>query len=123
MVKIGPIIEIIVYVRDMDAQVEFYRDTLELPLSYPPGLGSYRDQPWVTFEVGECILALHSGGKGDISLDAPKFVFQVAEVQAVREILLSRGVNLGEIRVVSPGVYVCDGEDPEGNRFSIESRG
>ena len=122
MVKIGPIIEIIVYVRDMDAQVRFYKDVLELPLSYPLDLDSYQDQPWVTFDVGECVLALHSGGQGHVSLDAPKFVFQVADVGAARETLLGRGVVVGEVRVPSPGVYVSDGEDPEGNKFSIESR-
>ena len=122
MVKMGPIIEIIVYVRDMDAQVRFYRDKLELPLSYPPDLDSYQDQDWVTFDVGECTLALHSGGEGGLSLDAPKFVFQVADVVTTRETLLGRGVVLGEVRVPSPGVYVSDGVDPEGNKFSIESR-
>ena len=122
MVKMGPIIEIIVYVRDMDAQVRFYRDKLELPLSYPPDLDSYQDQDWVTFDVGECTLALHGGGEGGLSLDAPKFVFQVADVVTTRETLLGRGVVLGEVRVPSPGVYVSDGVDPEGNKFSIESR-
>ncbi len=120
--KIGPIIEVILYVQDMDPQVSFYRDTLELPLSYPRDLDSYDDQKWVTFETGECVLALHGGGKGDFGRDAPRFVFQVTDMEETRETLLERGVLLGEVRKAAPGVFVCDGEDPEGNKFSIESR-
>jgi len=120
--KIGPIIEIILYVKDMEAQVRFYRDKLDLPLSYPSGLGTYHDQTWVTFDVGECILALHTGGTGDLSQDAPKVVFQVSNIDVAREQLLERGVVLDEIRSPSTGVYVCDGQDPEGNKFSIESK-
>ena len=122
MVKIGTIIEIILYVMDMDSQVRFYRDKLGLPLSFPTGLDNYHDQPWVTFEVGECILALHTGRTGNLSQDAPKFVFQVLDIDVAREQLLEIGVVLGEVRSPSPGVYVCDGKDPEGNKFSIESR-
>jgi predicted enzyme related to lactoylglutathione lyase len=123
MMKIGPIIEIILYVEDMDSQVSFYRDTLGLPLSYPPDLEDYSSQMWITFATGECILALHGGGKGRFGSDAPKFVFQVENVQETRRYLNERGVLVGEIRTAAPGVTVCDGEDPEGNKFSIESQG
>jgi predicted enzyme related to lactoylglutathione lyase len=123
MMKIGPIIEIILYVEDMDSQVSFYRDTLELPLSYPPDLEGYNDQMWVTFATGACILALHGGGKHSFGQDAPKFVFEVENVQETRRSLLERGVLVGEIRPPAPGVTVCDGEGPEGNKFSIESQG
>ncbi len=122
MIKLGPIYEIILYVEDMDSQVSFYRDTLELPLSYPPDLEDYSNQMWVTFDTGACILALHGGGKRDFGRDAPKFVFEIEEVKSTRQSLLDRGVLLGEIRTIAPGVSVCDGEDPEGNKFSIESR-
>ena len=121
MMKIGPIIEVILYVEDMDALVSFYRDTMELPLKYPPELESYADQMWVTFDTGECTLALHGGGEGVFGRDATKFVFQVEDLAEAREALLERGVLLGEVRTAAPGILVCDGEDPEGNKFSIET--
>jgi predicted enzyme related to lactoylglutathione lyase len=122
MIKLGQIIEIIVYVKDMDSQVCFYRDVLELKLSYPQNLEDYRDQMWVTFDTGVCTLALHGGGKRDFGKDAPKFVFEVNDVESARQVLIESGVLMGAVRSPAPGVSVCDGQDPEGNKFSIESR-
>jgi len=120
--KVGPIIEVILYVEDIESQVRFYRDTLELTLTYPQDLENYNDQMWVTFDTGNCTLALHGGGRRDFGKDAPKFVFEVEDVQTIRQALLDRGVLLGETRTAAPGVWVCDGQDPEGNKFSIECR-
>jgi hypothetical protein len=77
---------------------------------------------WVTFDTGVCTLALHGGGKRDFGPDAPKFVFEVEKIEEVRQVLLDRGVPMGPLRGAAPGVWVCDGQDPEGNNFSIESR-
>ena len=77
---------------------------------------------WVTFETGACSLALHGGGKGRLGADTPKIVFQVQDIAATRQELISRGVKMGEIRTAAPGILVCDGEDPEGIPFSIESQ-
>jgi catechol 2,3-dioxygenase-like lactoylglutathione lyase family enzyme len=49
MDRLGPLIEVILYVADMDAQVCFYRDTLGLPIANPQGLADYGEQMWVTF--------------------------------------------------------------------------
>jgi hypothetical protein len=77
---------------------------------------------WVTFDTGICTLALHGGGKRDFGPDAPKFVFEVEKIEEVRQELLDRGVLMGSLRRAAPGVLVCDGQDPDGNKFSIESR-
>jgi len=122
MIKIGPIIEVILYVNDMDVQVSFYRDNLGLTLSHPQGLDEFRGQMWVTFDTGTCLLALHGGGEGRLGLDSPKVVFEVADVAVARGELLERGVLMAEIRTAAPGILVCDGKDPEGNPFSLESR-
>jgi len=122
MDRIGPLIEVIVYVADMDSQVRFYRDTLGLAVAYPQDLPDYGEQMWVTFETGTCSLALHGGGQGHQGADAPKIVFQVEDVSATRQALINQGVRLGEMRTAAPGILVCDGKDPEGNAFSIESR-
>ena len=124
---INGLIEVILYVEDMASQVAFYRDILGLQVLYPAGLNDYGHEHWVTFKTGECILALHSGGRSRQADDegsqrpVPKIVFGVGEILRARGHLLDRGVSLGEARLAAPGVWVCDGRDPEGNPFSIES--
>jgi catechol 2,3-dioxygenase-like lactoylglutathione lyase family enzyme len=107
----------------MEAQATFYRDTLGLKLRESAGTDDLGSLYWLEFDTGSCTLALHGGGHRRLGEDAPKIVFRVAEVGQVREKLRSQGVPMGETRVPAPGVQVCDGTDPEGNHFSIESRG
>ena len=121
MALLKDIMEIILYVEDMNAQVEFYTKKLGFKVTYPQGIDEYVDQMWVTLDTGACTLALHGGGKRRFGQDAPKFVFRVDDILAVREELLRLGVVLGEVRSAAPGVWVCDGEDAEGNKLSIES--
>lgn len=110
----------ILYVQDIDAQVRFYRDQLGLTVRFPTGLSTYADQFWVEFETGQCSLVLHGGGQKRLGADTPKLAFQVADMQLARNILLGRGVKLGDVRSPAPGVEVADGFDPEGNPFSID---
>ena len=119
--KTTGLMEIIVYVADMEAQVRFYRNIFGLTVTYPANLDSYADQFWVTLDAGGVILALHGGGQGRLGADTPKIVFGVADIHEARAGLLAQGVNIGEVRSAAPGVWVCDGHDPEGNPFSIES--
>ncbi|MAS92103.1 MAG: hypothetical protein CMO55_02810 [Verrucomicrobiales bacterium] len=121
-IQIGPLDELILYVQDMEAQVQFYRDTLGLEIAYPAGLETYADQFWVTFQTGACTLALHGGGEKAFGKDAPKFVFAVENVEETREALQARKVPVGEIQSPAPGVQVFDSRDPEGNYFSLECR-
>ena len=117
---LAELMEIILYVQDMDAQVRFYRDVLGLPVTYPSGLANYGQTSWVTFGTGACTLALHGGGQHNFGQDAPKFVFRVASIYAIRETLLARGVSLGDVFEAAPGTLVVNGLDPEGNKFSLE---
>ncbi len=119
--KTNGLIEVIVYVSDMDAQVRFYRDVFELEVTYPAGLDSYADQFWVTLDAGGVLLALHGGGQGRLGADTPKIVFGVEDIHAARQELVEKGVAIDDVRSAAPGVWVCDGRDPEGNPFSIES--
>jgi catechol 2,3-dioxygenase-like lactoylglutathione lyase family enzyme len=127
--KINGLIEVILYINDMQAQVTFYRDILGLPVLYPVELDDFSHEHWVTLDTGACILALHSGGRGKPADDngsqgpATKIVFGVDDIHHSRAHLLSLGVSLGNVRMAAPAVWVCDGEDPEGNPFSIESYG
>ncbi|UCD41069.1 MAG: hypothetical protein JSV69_10825 [Chloroflexota bacterium] len=118
---IGEIMEVILYVEDMNRQVSFYRDKFGFEIRNPAGLDDYSNEFWVELDTGGCSLALHAGGKRRFGADAPKFVFRVDDILAARQLLLDQEVEMGEIRSAAPGIWVCDGVDPEGNKFSIES--
>ena len=101
--------EVVVYTQDMERATAFYRDVL--------GLEPDVESPhWTTFHTGACTLALHAGS------EAPDPTFEVADAEAERERLLAAGVDVTEIREPIAGVRVFDARDPDGNRFSIESR-
>lgn len=117
---IGPLIEVILYVEDMPKQVRFYRDVLGLPVRDPARKADLSAEGWVTLGEGDCVLALHAGGKRRLGKDTPKIVFRVEDIHGARATLSQRGVPLGEVRSAAPGVWVCDGTDPEGHPYSIE---
>ena len=119
--EIGSIKEIILYVENMNRQVSFYSDKLGFKVVNPLDSDDYGNEFWVELDTGTCSLALHAGGKGRFGVDAPKFVFRVNDILAARQQLINQQVEMGEIRSAAPGVWVCDGADPEGNKFSIES--
>jgi predicted enzyme related to lactoylglutathione lyase len=122
MTTLGPMMEVILYAQDMAAQVAFWRDVMGLRVKYPADSANYSQEFWVELESGPCTLVLHGGGKREIGGDAPKVVFSVADMDAARQMLLDRGVRVGEVRSPAPGVIVADGVDPEGNKFSIETK-
>lgn len=116
------LLEVIVTVEDMAAMVAFYRDVLELAVTYPADAAEYAHEMWVTFDTGGCTLALHGGGQKHLEQETAEIVFLVDDVHAVRETLTARGVTMGEVVSAAPGILVCSGRDPEGNRFAVESR-
>jgi len=118
---VGEMMEVILYVQDMSAQVSFYRDQLGLQVRSPQHVADFSHEFWVELETGACILALHAGGQRRFGVDAPKIVFRVDDIRIARKTLTDLGVQLSEARSAAPGVWVCDGADPEGNKFSIES--
>jgi predicted enzyme related to lactoylglutathione lyase len=118
----GELMEVILYVQDMGAQVAFYRDLLGLKVKEPRGEGEWAGVHWAELDTGSCTLALHTGGQHRLGEDAPKIVFRVSDVPGARHELMRRGIPMGEVRSPAPGVQVSDGADPEGNKFSIESR-
>lgn len=121
MVETNGLIEVILYVQDMASQVAFYKEAFELEVLYPSHITDLSGENWVTLDSGGCILALHSGGKERQGTYTHKIVFGVDDIHTAREQLLAMDVEIGEVRPAAPGVWVCDGMDPEGNPFSIES--
>jgi predicted enzyme related to lactoylglutathione lyase len=117
---VGPLIEVILYVSDMERAVRFYRDVLAIA-GITPEIADYSDEFWVVFDTGSCKLCLHGGGQQDRGSDAPKIVFQIDNIHAEREFLLAKGVSLEPVFSPAAGILVCNGTDPDGNRFSLES--
>ena len=109
------LIEVIVYVRNMQRAMSFYRDLLGLEVRYASDF-------WTTFATGPCTLALHATDQRERGIGEPDPTFLVADLDIHRERLLAAGVEVTEIREPGPGVRVFDARDPEGNRFSLESR-
>ena len=92
-----------------------------IEVKFPKETSNYGEEFWVELDCGPCTLALHTGGKRRFGADAPKIVFRVGDILAARQELTDQEVEMGEIRSAAPGVWVSDGIDPEGNKFSIES--
>lgn len=109
------LVEVVLYVSDMRRATRFYRDTLGLELNY-------ESDHWTTFETGACTLALHGTDQGEPGRGEPDPTFLVPDADAERERLAGAGVEVTEIREPVAGTRVFDATDPEGNRFSIESK-
>ena len=109
------LVEVVVYVRDMGRAISFYRDTLGLQVEF-------ESAGWTTFRTGACALALHATDDRRVGTAEPDPTFVVQDVDAERARLRRAGVEVGEIREPVPGVRVFDARDPDGNRFSLESR-
>ncbi|MCC5642607.1 VOC family protein [Nostoc sp. CHAB 5824] len=112
----------IVYVKDMNAQVRFYRDVLDLKIQEPADLESYSNEIWVEFATGGCNLVLHADTEKRLGQDRPKLVFSVNDMETAHKTLTERGAKLSNIRSRLPGLKVADGFDPENNPFSIYSQ-
>jgi catechol 2,3-dioxygenase-like lactoylglutathione lyase family enzyme len=118
--QVEGLIQVILYVADMDRAVQFYRVMLGLTVVQPAGVESYVNEQWVLLETGGAQLALHTGGAGELGADAPMVVFKVAEVEPLRNKLLAFGVAMEDSFSPAPGVTIANGRDPDGNRFTIK---
>ena len=109
------LVEVVVYVTDMQRAIGFYRDTV--------GLGvDFESEHWTTFRTGGCTLALHATDRREPGSGEPDPTFLVDDAEAQRARFATEGVEVGEIREPVSGTQVFDARDPDGNRFSIESR-
>jgi catechol 2,3-dioxygenase-like lactoylglutathione lyase family enzyme len=111
-----------IFAKDMDRMTAFYRDALGLRL-----IPETRQDGWVEFEAGGCLLALHAIPAEiakDVDITNPpqprsgtpmKLVFETPDLDAARNHLLSMGAVMRE-----PSNWgACDGLDPEGNVFQV----
>lgn len=116
MVEIDSLSEVIVYAQDVDRLTSFYAAIFDLSIA-----AGAPEHGFVRFDTGRCSLCLHEGGDPEAVAGAPKVVFAVDDVERARDALIERDVAVGEIRSPAPGTRVCDGVDPEGNRFAVEA--
>lgn len=114
--------EVILYVQDMGASVRFYRNQLGLRVIEPGDLDDYSGESWVVFDTGAAKLALHAGSERRLGEDTPMIGFAVADIAAARQVLIERGVEVGEPFEAAPGVLVCHCHDPEGHPIALEQR-
>jgi predicted enzyme related to lactoylglutathione lyase len=109
------LVEVVLYVRDMERAIGFYRDTVGLELDF-------ESEHWTTFRTGACTLALHATERREPGRGEPDPTFLVPDAAAEHTRLAGKGVEVTEIREPVAGTQVFDATDPEGNRFSIESK-
>jgi catechol 2,3-dioxygenase-like lactoylglutathione lyase family enzyme len=109
----------IVFVRDMDRGVAFYRDVLGIPVRFADG-------EWSEFEMKGLTLALHRADAMPKNLDQapiPELCFKALDVGGTRAELVRRGVKVSELRCVCEmGNHVgasASFRDPDGNHLSI----
>ena len=113
--------EVILNVQDMNAQVDFYQHVLGLQVVEPQGAKDFREFYTVKLQASGCLLVLDSSAQGEDHGPRQKLVFRVSNIEEARKALLARGCLLGEVQTPMQGIWVCDGIDPEGNTFSIQS--
>ena len=104
---------IILFTRNMQAMLAFYRDSLGLPLVTD-------EDGFKEFDAGGCRIALHIGAS-EVGARPPKLVFYADDVTAMRETLIAHGVKLGKV-LSQAGLIRCEGKDPDGNPLQISNR-
>lgn len=119
--------EVILNVQDMNAEVNFYQQVLGLKVIEPQGAKDFREFYTVKLQANGCLLVLDSTGQDEEHEEheehetRQKLVFRVSNIEAARKELLARGGLLEEVQSPLQDVWICDGVDPEGNTFSIQS--
>ncbi|MFC2029144.1 VOC family protein [Chloroflexota bacterium] len=69
------LMEVILYVEDMGAQVRFYRDIMGLRVRQSEEAQDLDEPYWVELETGPCTLALHAGARGTSAPTRPRLSF------------------------------------------------
>ena len=104
---------VIIFVDDMAAGVEFYRDTLGLPLRFAsPG--------WTEFDTGATTLALHPSSKENPA-GLTRLGFSVPDMEACQAQLERAGVRFTRAPAPEHGILLAEFVSPSGARFSVSA--
>ncbi|MFQ5945471.1 MAG: VOC family protein [Anaerolineae bacterium] len=111
---------ILLFVRDFQRSLDFYRNVLGLPVK---SLDEVHEE-FAEFDLGEITFALHGGYEGEAQArhsDTPLALhFWTEDIMATSERLKERGVKFTrEPRKTSLGFWEGSFEDPEGNEFGL----
>lgn len=113
---------VMIYVSDMDRSIQFYRDTLGLPLRF-------RSPHWTEFAVEGVTLALHGGGtpgEGNGGSDAGtvRIGWAVEDLDGVCAALKERGVRftMDPKSREGEGIRLAKFVDPDGCELSLSGR-
>jgi extradiol dioxygenase family protein len=103
-------------VRDVPRARAFYGETLGLREGE-----SFGDH-WVEYDLGNATFGIGNGESLGFEPGASTgAVFEVDDMNAVRERLRASGVEVGEVGEF-PACIACFARDPEGNRFGLHQR-
>lgn len=119
MAHLGDLQEIILHVEDFSTQLAFYRDRLGLKVV----TSSDGPEARVVFSTGACRLALDASLKPGPAANRVRLVFTTQDLESARAGLVANGVRLSPIYLNDQGLSQCDGSDPEGNLFALQSGG
>jgi lactoylglutathione lyase len=111
-----------VTVSDMTRSIQFYRDTLEIPLRF--------ESPyWTEFETGDTVLALHGGGKpaaksSETLAGTASIGFYVEDLDQKYNELNTKGVpfSMAPTDREEEGIRLAVCLDPDGLPISIAER-
>jgi catechol 2,3-dioxygenase-like lactoylglutathione lyase family enzyme len=103
---------VMLWAENLKVMSEFYENKLGLKVLE-------RSDGFVDFDAGACRLALH---RGTSRPGATKVCFYAKDVSDARAELIARGVQMGKDPGPGEGLKLCDGKDPEGNKFQLSNR-
>jgi len=109
-------------VRDFQASLEFYRDTLGLETEDSAANG------WACFRLGElllCLCAFSSNMPYESSLlgsSPDQLLLGVPDIELAHEELSRRGVEVAPIQQMSATVRIAEFRDPDGRYLGLEQR-
>jgi catechol 2,3-dioxygenase-like lactoylglutathione lyase family enzyme len=104
---------VITFVDDMTAGVEFYRDTLGLPLRFA-------SPEWTEFDTGATTLALHPSSK-DNPAGLMRLGFSVSDMTVSQAQLERAGVRFTRAPAPEHGILLAEFVSPGGVRFSLSA--
>lgn len=109
---------VIIFTHNFAGMRDFYRDMFGLSVVE-------EDDGWADLSAGGCNIAIHAAGShvtvGPDYEGPHKIVFLADDVAAARADLISRGAAMGPVKVFGD-LHLCDGSDPDENRFQISNR-
>lgn len=103
-------------VSDIDASVEWYTEKLGMRIS-----SKYQTEEWVELtraDLGNVTLGLFWDEEA-MGTDFEVINFVVANLQAARQELIDKGVEVDDIEESDNGIQLAFFEDPDGNLFAL----